>query len=94
MFSLDGADYEIDLSKKNAASLRKAFAEYIAAGRSIRSQRQAVRTKNVVAPRRTKDRSAELAAIREWAAKAGFQVSQKGRISQEVLDRYSQEHSD
>src|ERR1041385_7040244 len=32
-FGLDGVDYEIDLSKNNAAKLRDAFAPYIAGAR-------------------------------------------------------------
>lgn len=33
-FALDGKGYEIDLSKKNAAALRRAFKRYVDAGRS------------------------------------------------------------
>jgi Lsr2 len=32
-FSLDSRDYELDLSKKNAAKLRKALEPYVAAAR-------------------------------------------------------------
>ena len=32
-FGLDGADYEIDLSAKNAAALRKALARYVDSAR-------------------------------------------------------------
>ena len=34
-FSLDGVQYEIDLSKKNASKLRDAFAPYVASGTKI-----------------------------------------------------------
>jgi Lsr2 len=33
-FGLDGTDYEIDLSTKNAAALRKALARYVDAARN------------------------------------------------------------
>jgi Lsr2 len=36
-FGLDGTDYEIDLSAKNAAALRKALAKYIDSGRRTSS---------------------------------------------------------
>lgn len=36
-FALDGKSYQIDLTKKNAAALRKAFQPYIDAGRTSRS---------------------------------------------------------
>jgi hypothetical protein len=35
-FALDGKTYQIDLNKKNAAALRKAFSAYIEKGRSAR----------------------------------------------------------
>lgn len=41
-FSLDGKNYEIDLNKKNAAALRRAFKPYVDAGRS--SGRRATRS--------------------------------------------------
>jgi hypothetical protein len=36
-FALDGKTYEIDLSKKNAAALRKVLKPYVTAGRPARS---------------------------------------------------------
>lgn len=36
-FALDGKAYQIDLTRKNAAALRKAFKPYIDAGRTSRS---------------------------------------------------------
>lgn len=35
-FALDDKTYQIDLNKKNAAALRKAFSPYIEKGRSVR----------------------------------------------------------
>ncbi len=35
-FGLDGVQYEIDLSAKNAKTLRKAVAEFVEAGRNIK----------------------------------------------------------
>jgi hypothetical protein len=35
-FSVDGANYEIDLSEENAAQLRRVFEKYVAAGRRAR----------------------------------------------------------
>jgi len=39
-FSLDHKSYEIDLNKKNAAALRKAFKPYVEAGRSTTGRRK------------------------------------------------------
>ncbi len=50
-FALDGAQYEIDLNKKNAAALRKAFAEYVGSGRKVKSSRMTGRRARSSAPR-------------------------------------------
>jgi hypothetical protein len=63
-FALDGKSYEIDLNKKNAAALRRAFKPYIDAGRSSqRSATGAGRTKTLFSQldKSEKDR------FRKWA---------------------------
>ena len=83
-FGLDGVSYEIDLSGKNADALRKVLAPYVTAGR--RSGGRARRG----SPRRSATRSSEeTRAIREWAKASGYQVSERGRISAEILDAYN-----
>ena len=42
-FGLDGRIYEIDLSKKNAAALRKALGDFTSSGRRVRGARAAAR---------------------------------------------------
>ncbi len=90
-FSLDGADYEIDLTKKNAAVLRKAFSEFVSAARSIKKTAAAT---PVTRSRRqptasTRSPKAELDAIRAWAKESGVHVADRGRISQHVRDLYA-----
>lgn len=87
-FALDGANYEIDLSAKNAAKLRDSLATYVAhARRSGRSSRPAVS-----APRRGRsargDRE-QTQAIREWARKNGHKIGEKGRIPGSILEAYN-----
>jgi hypothetical protein len=89
-FSLDGADYEIDLSKKNAAALRKAFAEFVSAARSIKKSAPAAgRGRRAAAQSGTRSPKAELDAIRAWAKESGVHVADRGRISQHVRDLYA-----
>jgi len=87
-FALDGTNYEIDLSEKNAARLRDALAEFV--GNARRSTRPA-RATTGTAPRRSRsgrgDRE-QTAAIRDWARKNGFKVGEKGRIPGDVLEAY------
>ncbi len=89
-FSLDGVSYEIDLSAKNAAELRKALAAYIEVGRRVgrgsrngRSGRPAA-----AAPRSRKGSDYDPAAVRAWAASNKVNVSARGRISSSVLEQY------
>lgn len=82
-FSLEGRQYEIDLSSANAEKLRGALAPFIAAGRSVAGTRS-----SGAGRRSTRGSSGELAAIRSWAQAQGFSVGDRGRISAEVRDAY------
>lgn len=86
-FSFDGAEYEIDLTEKNAESLREALSDYIAAARNV-SRTSRARTSSA-AKRGNAD---DLAKIREWANSNGHEVSSRGRISQAVRDAYDAAH--
>lgn len=84
-FGLDGATYEIDLSKKNAAKLRDALAGYVGAGRRISGRRGSGGGRA-----RGRGRSAtDSADIRAWAKENGYEVSERGRISAEVREAYN-----
>ncbi|MCY1715958.1 Lsr2 family protein [Microbacterium sp. SL62] len=77
-FSIDGRVYEVDLSRRNAQTLRDILAPYVAAGR--RSGGPA-RTRRAASTR-------DVEAIRRWATANGFAVSDKGRMSNTVLEAY------
>jgi hypothetical protein len=92
-FAVDGSQYEIDLSKKNAAKMRDLLAPYVAAGTKVgrasvtATARAAVnRPRGSAAADRDQNR-----AIREWAQGKGIPVSDRGRIKQEIVDRYQAE---
>jgi Lsr2 len=82
-FSLDNADYVIDLNDKNAAGLRADFDKYIEAARPYKAAGSVVRG-------RGKGRVAEpdTAAVREWARANGFEVSDRGRVSGKIRDAF------
>jgi hypothetical protein len=87
-FGLDGVSYQIDLSSVNAEKIRDVLGDYVAHGRRSGSRRRAAATA-------LRGRSAAVdreqnQAIREWARKRGLKVSERGRISAEVLDAYHQ----
>lgn len=95
-FALDGAHYEIDLSPKNAKSLRKVLAEFVEAARKVKSSeligRPARRNRSATAGRT--DNKEELASIRAWAERNGIPVAARGRLSAELKDQYAAASAD
>jgi Lsr2 len=87
-FAVDGTTYEIDTCEAHGAELRDAFAPYVAAGR--RSGRAA--TPSAGRRRRGAGRSAggvDPAAVRAWARSNNVAVSERGRISADILAQYA-----
>ncbi|MBV9012399.1 MAG: Lsr2 family protein [Pseudonocardiales bacterium] len=88
-FGIDGVSYEIDLSSGNAGKLRGSLAEYVSNARKAGGRRKVTGPARRAsgAGRASVDRE-QNAAIREWARKNGYNVSDRGRIPAEVLDAY------
>lgn len=81
-FALDGKEYEIDLSAKNAGKLRDAIAPYVGHARKASSRRRGARAAGGPSP----------ADIRAWARDNGFNVPDRGRVSSEVREAYVAAH--
>jgi hypothetical protein len=80
-FGLGGTDYEIDLSRKNAAAFRRQLAPFIEhARRAGRGPRRR--------PGRTASSRERSADIRAWAKDQGITVSDRGRIPASVAEQY------
>jgi hypothetical protein len=79
-FAVGGADYEIDLSAKNATAFREQLALFVEHAR--RAGRQRGRGARTVASRQ---RSGD---IRAWARDRGITVSERGRIPTSVVGQY------
>jgi hypothetical protein len=91
-FGIDGKQYEIDLSKANAGKLRDVFAPYVGAG--TRSGRSGATPARVAAGTgrgggAVKTDREQNRAIRQWAQAKGLEVSDRGRIKQDIVDRYN-----
>ncbi|WP_353113976.1 Lsr2 family protein [Microbacterium sp.] len=84
-FSVGGTAYEIDLKTEHADELRAALAPYIKAGRRAGSG-GGVRASS--SARKRPSRNPETAAIREWAAANGHKVSERGRVSADIVAAY------
>jgi hypothetical protein len=83
-FSLNGAEYTIDLAKKNRAALEKVLKPYIDAGTKVTSRRRNARRagSNPSSTRR------DLAEVRVWAKSQGLHVSDRGRVPAAVLEQF------
>src|SRR5664279_3791674 len=85
-FAFGGTSYEIDLSKANTRAFEKLISVYVGHARKVRGARSTSRAKPAAQPKPKQD----LAAIREWAKAAGYQVSDRGRIAAAVVQAYEE----
>jgi hypothetical protein len=85
-FGLDGTDYEIDLSAKHAAALRKAMAPYLNAAR--RAPGSAVRRPGRSGRRGASVGGPDPTAVREWAKSQGIEVKDRGRVPAELVSKF------
>lgn len=83
-FGLDGTDYEIDLSSAHAKALRKAMEKYIQAGRKAGNPtRRSARTNG-----RGRAGGPNPSEVREWAKSQGVKVSDRGRVSSDLIVKF------
>lgn len=82
-FGLDGVSYEIDLSEENAQQLREQMDAWVRSGRRV-GGRKTAGTRSAS--------TGETARIRSWAKDQGLDVSERGRVSQEIRDAYEAAH--
>ena len=83
-FALDGAEYEIDLSSKNATGLRDALAPWVSHARKIGGRRKrATRSTGLGQHQRHPG----------LGTRHGHDVSSRGRVSAEVRDAYEKAHA-
>jgi hypothetical protein len=80
-FAFGGADYEIDLSKKNAAAFRKKLAPFVEHARKPGRAQPRRGSRTAASRQRSGD-------IRAWAKDHGIAVSERGRIPASVVDQY------
>ena len=78
-FALDGIEYEIDVSDRNANQLRNSLGDFIAHSRKVGGRR---------ARKAASSSQVDTRAVRKWAKANGIEVSSRGRIPAEVVERY------
>jgi Lsr2 len=80
-FEIAGSEYEIDLSKKNAAKFRRQLGPFIEHARKARRGPSRRSVRSTASRERGK-------AIRAWAKDHGILVSARGRIPAGVVEQY------
>ena len=88
-FGLDGGQYEIDLNSTNAGKLRDALRPYMS-----KARRASAKTGRGATTRPSRAGNPETPKIRAWAKEKGLPVSDRGRIHQDIQDKYYAAHSD
>jgi hypothetical protein len=78
-FALDGVEYEIDVSDRNANRLRNSLSEFIAHGRRVGGRRGRK-------PASSSD--VDTKAVRKWAEANGIEINARGRIPTDVVERF------
>jgi septation ring formation regulator EzrA len=92
IYTIDGQEYEIDLSEENIQRFHEALEPFVSASRQV--QRQAAPTRRRGDGRRRSGSRwrDDIPQIRAWAESQGMEVSARGRIKKEVLDAYDEAH--
>ncbi|MBV7708073.1 Lsr2 family protein [Nocardia nova] len=88
-FGIDGVEYEIDLSLKNAGKLRAVFEPWTEPARRVG---RIPRGKNKTTETRPTADRRQTATIRDWARENGYEVSKRGRIHKDIIDAYNKAH--
>ena len=81
-FGFDGSTYEIDLCTKHAKQMRDSLAPFIEAGRR-QSSRGTGRRRSAGGGDRQRTQE-----IRGWARKKGIKVSERGRLSSDIVAQW------
>jgi Lsr2 len=92
-YTIDGQEYEIDLSEENVQRFHQALEPFISNSRQVQRQAAPGRRNRGDGRRRggTSGRS-DIPQIRAWAESQGMDVSARGRIKKEIIDAYDEAH--
>lgn len=84
-FSIDGAEYEIDLNSEHASELRSALSRYTDVARKTSGGRGRP-------ARKSSGSGTDAKAIRMWALDQGISVNTRGRIQADIVEKYQAAH--
>jgi hypothetical protein len=93
-YTIDGQEYEIDLSEENVQRFHDALEPFVSKSREVERQPLPSRRSSRGDGRRRSGASGrpDIAQIRDWAMGRSMDVSRRGRIKKEIIDAYDQAH--
>ena len=89
-FTVNGVDYSLDLGAKSAEKVNKDMRKWIDKATRIGGRQKRSTTRQAPAASAPRTDKAQLAAIREWARANGYEVSDRGRIPNTIVDAYNE----
>ena len=93
-YTVDGQEYEIDLSEENVQRFHAAVEPFVSKSRQVERQAAPARRGRGDGRRRSGSSGRDdIPQIRAWAESQGMDVSGRGRIKKEVIDAYDAAHS-
>ena len=84
-FAIDGKSFEIDLSKSNANELRRALKPYVERGRSAR---RTTGTRKPAGRTSRRPEGYDRTEVRAWAKANRIKVASRGRISNDIVEKW------
>jgi len=90
-FAANGTTYEVELCAEHLAAFNEAIEPFTARARPVtgrRARARAERTEPVAGDAHSGE-EIDGAAIREWARSNGYEISDRGRLSQPVMDAFA-----
>ena len=76
----DGVEYEIDLTEKSFADLKRALRPYLRSARALTGTSSSVARASTARGRKAAAGASDSAAIRAWARSSGVAVTERGRV--------------
>ena len=92
-YTVDGQEYEIDLSEVNVRRFHEALEPFVSKSRQV--ERQAAPTRRGRGDGRRRGGSSgrdDIPQIREWAESQGMDVSARGRVRKRIINTYDEAH--
>lgn len=78
-FAVDGKEYLLEVSNANAEKFYAAMEKWVAAAQPVKKGRS-----------KRLSRAKEIRAVRAWAIENGYEVSERGRVPNDILEAYQE----